>query len=124
MAGSLFLSPGQNAFINLTDSSNGTDISQGYGLSATSQGITLGLTDVDTAGYNTLALMPSMTTIGEWNTMPGCFSFPELSPIQYCGTLLLDVGIQEMFLNPSTTPTPAAASTIGPNMTTCRPAPR
>ena len=114
VAGSLFLSPAQNAFINLTDSSNGADISQGYDLSATSQGITLGLTDANTAGYNTLALTPSLTTAGEWNTMPGCFSFPQLSLIRYCGTLLLDVGIQEMFLNPSTTPTPAAASTIGP----------
>jgi hypothetical protein len=113
VAGSLFLSPAQNAFINLTDSDNGADISQGYGLSVTSQGITLGLTDANTAGYNTMALTPSTTYVGEWNTMPGCFSFPELSSTQYCGTLLLDVGIPEMFLNPSTTPIPAAAATIG-----------
>jgi hypothetical protein len=113
VAGSLFLSPAQNAFINLHDASNGADISQGYSLSVTSQGITLGLTDANTAGYNTLALSPSTTTVGEWTTMPGCFSFPALSPTQYCGALLLDVGIQEMFLNPSTTPTPAAASVTG-----------
>ncbi len=113
VAGSLFLSPAQNAFINLTDSDNGADISQGYGLSVASQGITLGLTGPNTTGYNTLPLTPSTTYVGEWNTMPGCFSFPDLAATQYCGNLLLDVGIPQMYLNPSTTPIPAAAATIG-----------
>ena len=49
------------------------------------------------------------------NGIPCPDVFPSLirAATQYCGNLLLDVGIPQMYLNPSTTPIPAAAATIG-----------
>jgi len=93
-----FDSPADNAFLQLSDQQNGTDINQGYLLSANM--VTLGISPDDSAGFQSVQLQPSSTTPGDWATEPGCYGFPMLkrSP-QFCGTLLLDVGIDEMFID-------------------------
>ncbi len=95
--GDLFNSPAQNAFLQLTDNQGGTDIAQGYALSQ--NGVTLGVTGASAAGFSMMELSPSTKAAGEWATMPGCFGFPQTSSKPFCGNLLLDVGISEMFLD-------------------------
>jgi hypothetical protein len=96
--GDLFDSPSENAFLRLTDTQGGTDINPGYILST--QGVTLGITPGDSAGFNPVTLTPNATVAGDWNPEPGCYQFTSLpgSP-QFCGNLLLDVGIGEMFMD-------------------------
>jgi hypothetical protein len=95
---SLFTSPSENAFLQLTDANNGTDISGGYILST--DGVTLGITAGDSGGFNMVTLDPNSTSIGDWNAVPGCYGFPSLPGApQFCGNLLLDVGITEMFMD-------------------------
>lgn len=108
-AGDLFDSPAENAFLHLTDRSNGTDINPGYILSpsdhTTLTGLTLGISD--TSGYNLINLTPNANLPGDWQAQPACYSFPDLpAPNQFCtdvhdnnATALLDVGISEMFLD-------------------------
>jgi hypothetical protein len=95
--GDLFKSPGQNPFLQLTDDNAGTDIAHGYTLSKS--GVTLGVTSESAAGFDMVPLTPNPNVAGDWMTMPGCFAFPGLSSQQFCGALLLDVGIDEMFLD-------------------------
>lgn len=105
--GDLFNSPSENAFLQLTDSQNGTDINEGYILST--QGVTAGLTAENSSGFNTYQLSPN-TVAGDWNPVPGCFQFTTLSGNpQFCGNLLLDVGISEMFLDLSFGSRPAGS---------------
>ncbi len=96
--GDLFDSPSENAFLELTDAQNGTDINGGYILSSDS--VTLGITSTNTSGFNTVTLDPNTSVPGDWNPVPGCYQFTSLpdSP-QFCGNLLLDVGIGEMFID-------------------------
>ena len=97
--GDLFDSPSENAFLELTDAQNGTDINTGYVLSSNS-GVTLGITATDASGFNTVTLSPNTTVPGDWNPVPGCYGFPGLSgKPPFCGNLLLDVGISEMFID-------------------------
>jgi hypothetical protein len=107
-AGDLFDSPSENAFLQLTDPQNGTDINQGYILST--QGVTAGLTPANTNGFNLVTLTPNTTVPGDWNPETGCFQFTTLpgSP-QFCGNLLLDVGISEMFMDLSFSQRPAGS---------------
>lgn len=94
-SGDLFNSPADNAALHVVDGTNGTDVSPGYVLSGSA--LTLGI--VSTAGYDLAPLTPNGTVPGDWNAAPGCFGFPALpAPNQFCGSLLLDVGIPEMFL--------------------------
>ncbi len=97
-AGDLFDSPSENAALQLTDAQNGTDINGGYILSQT--GVTLGITQGDSAGFNMVTLDSNQTVPGDWLPEHGCFQFTTLpgSP-QFCGNLLLDVGIPEMFID-------------------------
>jgi len=96
--GDLFDSPSENAFLELTDSQNGLDINGGYILS--SSGMTVGLTAENTSGFNNVTLNPNPNVPGDWNPEPGCFSFPGLDGApKFCGNLLLDVGISEMFMD-------------------------
>jgi hypothetical protein len=93
-----FDSPADNAFLELTDKRNGSDINQGYVLSA--DAVTLGITSADSAGFNAVQLQPNSTTPGDWEAEQGCYGFPTLKGRpQFCGTLLLDVGINEMFID-------------------------
>lgn len=106
--GDLFDSPSENAFLELTDAQNGTDINQGYILST--QGVTAGITASNASGFNMVTLTPNTTVPGDWNPEPGCFQFTTLagSP-QFCGNLLLDVGISEMFIDLSFGQRPAGS---------------
>ncbi len=107
-AGDLFDSPAENAFLHLTDPTNGTDINPGYILSpedhTTPTGVTLGIDD--TSGYNLINLTANTSVPGDWLAQPACYGFPDLPPPnQFCNgttgpaTGLLDVGISEMFLD-------------------------
>lgn len=100
--GDLFNSPTANAFLHLTNSSNGTDLSPGYYLTpgdlSTSYGLTLGITS--TNNYNVIKLTPNASVPGDFNAQPGCYGFPHAPlPNQFCGTALLDVGIDSMFID-------------------------
>jgi hypothetical protein len=112
-----FDSPADNPFLQLTDSSNGTDLSPGYVL--TDDGATVGITG--TAGFNLVVLAPDKQIPGDWITTPGCYGFPELQGTnQFCGKLLLDVGIDGMFLDLPKSRRPAGA--VDPNDHTTIPA--
>jgi len=96
--GDLFDSPSENAFLQLTDAQNGTDINQGYILSA--RGVTLGITAADAHQFDMVPLSPNSTVPGDWNPEAGCYQFTNLTgQPQFCGNLLLDVGIDQMFLD-------------------------
>ncbi len=106
--GSLFTSPAENAFLQLTDANNGADISGGYILST--DGVTLGISADNSTGFNMVTLDPNSTDIGDWNAVPGCYGFPSLSGApQFCGNLLLDVGISEMFMDAPSSQWPAGS---------------
>jgi hypothetical protein len=96
--GDLFDSPSENAFLELTDAQNGTDVNGGYILSANS--VQLGITAANSSGFNTVTLDPNTSVLGDWNPIPGCYQFTTLAGNpQFCGNLLLDVGIGEMFID-------------------------
>jgi hypothetical protein len=109
-AGDGFDSPADNAFLEMTDQSNGTNISPGYTLSG--DNATVGITG--TAGFNLAALTPNKRVPGDWNSTPGCYGFPQLTGRnQFCGSLLMDVGIPEMFLDLAENKRPAGAVVPG-----------
>jgi len=94
--GDTFRSPVDNAFLQMASGSDGTGMSPGYVLSGSSA--KLGI--ASTTGYELQALSPSTVSAGDWGPAQGCFSFPmRPEPNSFCGNLLLDVGITEMFLN-------------------------
>jgi hypothetical protein len=111
-AGDAFDSPADNAFLEITDDNNGTDVSPGYILSG--DGATVGITD--TSSFTLASLTANRRVPGDWNTTPGCYQFPTLTGRnQFCGTLLLDVGIDGMFLDLVKNKRPAGAvDTIDP----------
>lgn len=98
--------PVDNPFLHLAVPTGDGDVSPGYVLGGNT--IQLGITS--TAGWGTVPLTPSATVPGDWTTMSGCYGFPDLpAPNQFCGTLLLDVGIVEMFLDLAPADRPAGA---------------
>jgi hypothetical protein len=80
-----------NAFLALRDVTEGR-MDPGYIITPGS--VTLGITALDRAGYNMVPLTAGGTGPGDWNTEPGCFSFPSIAgyPAR-CGTVLVDTGI-------------------------------
>jgi hypothetical protein len=105
-AGDAFDSPADNAFLEITDAQNGTDISPGYILSGDNAEIGI----VGTSNFKLAALTPNTGVPGDWNAAPGCFQFPTLSGRnQFCGSLLMDVGIDGMFLDLIEAKRPAGA---------------
>jgi hypothetical protein len=93
----LFQTPADNAFLHLTDRDNGTDISPGYQIGAAS--VTLGTTS--TAGYNLIPLTTNGAQVaGEYADAAGCFNFPGApdNPGPFCGSMLFDIGIGDMYL--------------------------
>jgi hypothetical protein len=105
--GDLFDSPSENASLQLTDASNGTDINQGYILSK--DGVTMGITAAKSSGFNMITLDPNPVA-GDWLPEPGCYQFTTLEGRpQFCGNLLLDVGIAEMFIDLSFDQRPAGS---------------
>lgn len=112
----LFLSPTANAFLHITNANNGTDVTPGYYLTpgdrGTPTGLTLGISS--SANYNLFNLTPNPAVPGDFLTEFGCFGFTGTTPpVQFCGTLLLDVGIQEMFLDLPRAQWPAGIQTDG-----------
>ncbi len=106
--GDLFDSPSENAALQLTDTQNGIDINGGYVLST--QGVTLGVTSSNSSGFNLITLNPDSTVPGDWLPEPGCYQFTTLPGApQFCGNLLLDVGISEMFIDLSFDQRPAGS---------------
>lgn len=102
IANDLFDSPTANAFLHITNDHHGTDVTPGYYLtpkdSVTPDVITLGITSV--TGYDIINLTPNPDVPGDFNAQAGCFSFPDSPlPNQFCGTALLDVGIDSMFID-------------------------
>jgi hypothetical protein len=100
--GDLFTSPVYNAFLHITNASNGTDVTPGYYLtpassSGTPTGLRLGISS--NTGYSLVNLAPNPAVPGDFLPQSGCFSFPPASPNQFCGTALLDVGIDYMFID-------------------------
>ncbi len=118
VVGDLFHSPAENAFLNVTDASGGTDIAQGYVLTGnTTAGAALGIAAATLANFDTVDLMTSAMQWGDWLTPHGCFGFPALPGApQFCGTVLLDVGISAMFLDlaPSLRPAEAVDNRVTP----------
>jgi hypothetical protein len=105
--GDLFDTPSENALLELTDAQNGTDINEGYILS--SNGVTAGLTPGNSSGFSAYQLSNN-TVAGDWNPMPGCYQFTSLDgQPQFCGNVLLDIGIAEMFLDLSSGLRPAGS---------------
>ncbi|WP_133135229.1 hypothetical protein [Legionella rowbothamii] len=100
----LFNSPTANAFLHITNASNGTDMSPGYYLtpgdaSTSPDSLILGITSTATS-YDVVNLTPNAAVPGDFNAQLGCYSFPGSStPNQFCGTALLDVGIDSMFID-------------------------
>lgn len=93
--GDYFDSPADNAFLNVTDdNAHGSDVSAGYTI--TPNLITLGVTSTD--GFQTTALSPNQCVPGDYTGAAGCFSFPAQSAT-FCGTILMDTGIGDMYLN-------------------------
>jgi hypothetical protein len=101
--GDLFNSPAYNAFLHITDAIyNGTDITPGYILTpddtSAVSGLQLGINSV--TGFSVVALAPNSAVPGDFLPQSGCFIFPgSPSPNKFCGTALLDVGIDYMFLD-------------------------
>jgi len=98
----LLHSPVANAFLNITNANNGTDVSQGYylrpGDNGAPTGLTLGIHSA--ASYNLFNLTPSSSVPGDFLTEYGCYGFTNIpTPVTFCGTLLLDIGVKEMFIN-------------------------
>jgi hypothetical protein len=105
-AGDAFDSPADNAFLEIADAENGTDISPGYMLSADNAKIGI----VGTSNFKLAALTPNTSVPGDWNAAPGCYQIPTLpGRNQFCGSLLMDVGIDSMFLDLVEAKRPAGA---------------
>ncbi len=101
-AGDLFNSPTANAFLHLTNVNNGADLTPGYYLTpydnSTATGLTLGISTSN--NYNIINLTPNPAVPGDFNPQAGCYSFlSSPTPNQFCGTALLDVGIDSMFID-------------------------
>jgi hypothetical protein len=97
----LFSSPAANAFLHVTDASNGTDVSPGYYLTpgdTGTSGLALGINS--TTNYQLYSLTPNPTVPGDFLTEAGCYTFTNATPpVTFCGTLLVDVGIPQMYLD-------------------------
>jgi hypothetical protein len=70
----------------------------------------LGVTAANSSGFKLITLDPNSTVPGDWNPEPGCYQFTTLAGRpQFCGNLLLDVGIDEMFIDLSSDKRPAGS---------------
>jgi hypothetical protein len=92
--GSPFASPADNALLQAVG-----DYGQGYMIGGT--GVRLGLTDAQTAGFDTVDLTASSTVPGDWLTAPGSVAVtsPSGTPDPIAGTVLVDTGIAGMFVS-------------------------
>jgi len=103
-----FASPGDNALLSIR-STNSSPMSQGYLLSGGS--VRVGLTAATGVTYSKQQLAPNTANPGDWNAAAGCVSFPTPGappPIPLCGSLLMDIGIQQMYISVAPGQMPAA----------------
>jgi hypothetical protein len=102
-----------NAFLALTGIIQG---SMHPGYIVTANGVTLGITAADQAGYSEIPLTPGGTGPGDWNTEPGCFAFPAIAGYgPQCGTVLVDTGIASAILGLSQSQRPRSIAGSIPN---------
>lgn len=93
-----FESPRDNALLAV-EPEPGSTMSQGYVLSGST--ITAGITASDSARASPVRLSANPGAPGDWLGAPACVSFPTFSntsPTPVCGSMLVDVGIPEMFI--------------------------
>lgn len=100
----LIHTPASNAFLQITNTNNGVDVTPGYVLypsaSSPGTGLRLGIDPASVSSYQLFNLTPNPAVPGDFLTEYGCYGFTNTTPpVQFCGTLLLDVGISEMFLD-------------------------
>lgn len=100
----LLHTPAANAFLHITNTNSGVDVTPGYVIypsaNSPTTGLRLGIDQTTAAGYNQFNLTPNPNVPGDFLTEYGCYGFTNTtSPVHFCGTLLLDVGIQEMFIS-------------------------
>jgi hypothetical protein len=106
-----------NPFLNLT-APTGKTIHPGYIISKA--GVTLGLTAANSQGFKTIQLQPNKQLPGtEWLQLNACATVaaPGGSPsAKLCGGMLMDTGIDFMFLsfNASQRPTGSTTPSVGP----------
>jgi hypothetical protein len=100
-----------NVFLALTNVIEGA-MHPGYLIASAT--VTLGITPGNSAGFLEVPLKRGGTGPGDWNTEPGCFSFPEISGYgPRCGTVLVDTGIASAILGlPRSQRPPAIATSI------------
>jgi hypothetical protein len=102
-----------NGFLALANIIQGS-MHPGYVIS--SNAVTLGITPSDTAGFKTVGLTAGGSGPGDWNTEPGCFSFPSISGYApQCGTVLVDTGIASAILGLPTSQRPSSIASSIPN---------
>ena len=93
-----FASPSDNALLQAGDSSPAT-FAPGYILNPSS--ITAGITAADSTAFGTESLTASPRSPGDYLGAPGCISFPATlngPATPTCGSLLVDVGISQMYV--------------------------
>jgi len=108
----LFQTPADNAFLHLTDKSNGTDISPGYQVGGAS--VALGITS--TSGYSLIPLSTDGALVpGEYGDAAGCFNFPGApdNAGPFCGNMLFDIGIEDLYLGLEDFARPDGYNTMG-----------
>jgi hypothetical protein len=97
--------PSNNVFLQLEDIVYGR-MSPGYVFSPDQ--VSIGLDREDTAeGFDYVTLDPNSETAGDWRSVEGCFRFPAVSK-RFCGSMLLDTGIDSMLLGVAADARPAA----------------
>jgi hypothetical protein len=100
----LIHTPAANAFLHITNNYNGVDVAPGYvfypSASSSTTGLRLGVDSATASSYQQFNLTPNSAVPGDFLTEYGCFGFTSTTPaVQFCGTLLLDIGIAEMFID-------------------------
>ena len=107
-----------NTFLALTGVAEGS-MHPGYIIRKRS--VTLGITPGNQVGFDQLPLTVGGTGPGDWNTAPGCFSFPRLSGYSpRCGTVLMDTGIASAILGLPKSQRPASLRSSIPSGTSIR----
>jgi hypothetical protein len=102
--------PVQNVFLQLQDAIEGT-MRPGYELTANSLSVGLNASAVNGFTFNNLDPFPNRP--GDWQGEPACVMFNAL-PYQ-CGRMLLDVGVDIMYVGPKPSATVTSIGVVAPN---------
>jgi hypothetical protein len=107
-----FQSPRDNALLAIDPPSG--SMTQGYTLSGAT--IQAGITAANSTAPSPAQLTASTTYPGDWQSLPMCVTFPtttDPAPTPTCGSMLMDVGIPEMFITFSSASAKPAAVADG-----------